>query len=293
VVELARKLRRPTRSGRQRSLREISAELAAQRSKVMRRIGLLTGAFGPDSQARVAVFLQAMALLGWTEGQNVQFEICQGGGNFDTIRKHAGELARLNKRFFYALFSVIRLLGAGRPMSRSVYVFFPLLTIVGALCGPAFGQRAYSNVSTGIFGEKDQRVRISSDRWPWVAIGRINVIAGTGPQLCTGTVIGSRRVLTAAQCLFDALINNWVKPSSVHFVVGQEKDKNLGHSVVESFVKSPDFAYRLEERPRWDAIDPKMIRRNWAILSLRDELPVKTNPASDNHQFGIERRISW
>jgi hypothetical protein len=65
------------------------------------------------------------------------------------------------------------------------------------------------------------------------------------------------------------------------------------HSVVESFVKSPDFAYRLEERPRWDAIDPKMIRRNWAILSLRDELPVKTNPASDNHQFGIERRISW
>jgi hypothetical protein len=28
VVELARKLRKPTRSGRQRSLREISAELA-------------------------------------------------------------------------------------------------------------------------------------------------------------------------------------------------------------------------------------------------------------------------
>ena len=128
------------------------------------------------------------------------------------------------------------------------------------------------------FGEKDQRVRISSDRWPWVAIGRINVIAGTWPQLCTGTVIGSRRVLTAAQCLFDARINNWVKPSSVHFVLGQEKDKNLGHSVVESFVKSPDFAYRLEERPRWDAIDPKMIRRNWAILILRDELPVKPIP---------------
>ena len=47
---------------------------------------------------------------------------------------------------------------------------------------------------------------------------------------------------------------------------------------MESFVKSPDFAYRLEERPRWDAIDPKMIRRNWAILSLRDELPVKPIP---------------
>jgi protease YdgD len=163
-------------------------------------------------------------------------------------------------------------------MSRSVYVFFPLLAIVGALFGPALGERAYSNAPTGIFGEKDQRVQISSDRWPWVAIGRINVIAGTTPQLCTGTVIGSRRVLTAAQCLFDGRINDWVKPSSVHFVAGQDKDKNLGHSAVESFLKPADFAYRLQDRPRWDAIDPKMIRRNWAILSLRNELPVKPIP---------------
>jgi putative tryptophan/tyrosine transport system substrate-binding protein len=67
----------------------------AQRPKVMRRVGVLTGAFGPDSHARVAVFLQALALLGWTEGQNVRFEIRQGGGDFDVIRKYAAELASL------------------------------------------------------------------------------------------------------------------------------------------------------------------------------------------------------
>jgi putative tryptophan/tyrosine transport system substrate-binding protein len=67
----------------------------AQRSKVMRHIGVLTGAFGPDSHARVAIFLQALALLGWTEGQNVRFEIRQGGGDFDAIRKYAAELASL------------------------------------------------------------------------------------------------------------------------------------------------------------------------------------------------------
>jgi len=44
-------------------------------------------------------------------------------------------------------------------MSRSVYVFFPLLAIVGALFGPALGERAYSNAPTGIFGEKDQRCK--------------------------------------------------------------------------------------------------------------------------------------
>jgi putative ABC transport system substrate-binding protein len=56
---------------------------------------VLTGGSGPDSQARLAVFLQALAQLGWTEGRNVRLEIRQGGGNAENIRKHAAELAAL------------------------------------------------------------------------------------------------------------------------------------------------------------------------------------------------------
>ena len=67
----------------------------AQQPKAMRRIGVLTGGSGPDSQARLAVFLQALAQLGWTEGRNVRLEIRQGGGNAENIRKHAAELAAL------------------------------------------------------------------------------------------------------------------------------------------------------------------------------------------------------
>ena len=52
----------------------------AQQHKAMRRIGVLTGGAGPDSQARLAIFMQALAQLGWTQGGNVQFEIRQGGG---------------------------------------------------------------------------------------------------------------------------------------------------------------------------------------------------------------------
>jgi protease YdgD len=159
-----------------------------------------------------------------------------------------------------------------------MYVLFAVLAIVATLCGNALGQRAHSDIPTGIFGEKDERVQISSDKWPWVAIGRLNVIAGTARQLCTGTVIAPRRVLTAAQCLFDGATNTWVRPSSVHFVISRHKERRLGHSVIESFTKSPDFAYRMEDRPRWDAIDPEMIRHNWAILLLRDQLPVRPIP---------------
>ena len=65
----------------------------AQQPKVMRRIGVLTGASGPVSDARLNAFLKALAQLGWTEGQNVRLEIRRGGGDADAIGKHAVELA--------------------------------------------------------------------------------------------------------------------------------------------------------------------------------------------------------
>ena len=86
----------------------------AQQPPAVRRIGVLTGGSGPDSQARLAVFLQAVAQLGWTEGRNVKFEIRQGGGDPDAIRKHATELAALAPDVIFAIggTAVTRLLGA-------------------------------------------------------------------------------------------------------------------------------------------------------------------------------------
>lgn len=59
----------------------------------VRAIGVLTGGSGPDSTARLEVFLRALKQLGWTENDNVRFDIRRGGGDVDDIRKYAAELA--------------------------------------------------------------------------------------------------------------------------------------------------------------------------------------------------------
>jgi len=43
--------------------------------------------------ARFAVFVQALAQLGWIEGRNVRIDYRWGGGDIDKTRKHATELA--------------------------------------------------------------------------------------------------------------------------------------------------------------------------------------------------------
>jgi putative ABC transport system substrate-binding protein len=67
----------------------------AQQSKTMRRIGVLTGAAGPVSDARVRILVQALGELGWLESRNVRFEIRHGGGNAEALRKYALELVAL------------------------------------------------------------------------------------------------------------------------------------------------------------------------------------------------------
>jgi protease YdgD len=131
---------------------------------------------------------------------------------------------------------------------------------------------------TGILGVQDHRVQSLSDKWPWSSIGRINVVGISSRGWCTGTLVAPRRVLTAAHCLFNTRTNDWVKPGSLHYVVGQAKDKFLGHSPVESFYISPEFKFKLEDRPRYDFVARNMIRHDWAIVTLQNALQVEPIP---------------
>ena len=69
----------------------------AQQAERMRRIGVLMAstADDPESQARIAAFLQALQQLGWTDGRNVRIDTRWATSDADDIRRYAAELAAL------------------------------------------------------------------------------------------------------------------------------------------------------------------------------------------------------
>ena len=59
----------------------------------MRRIGVLVpNAEDPGGNARVVAFRQALDLLGWTVGRNLQIDVRWAAGDADLLRRHAIEL---------------------------------------------------------------------------------------------------------------------------------------------------------------------------------------------------------
>jgi putative ABC transport system substrate-binding protein len=70
----------------------------AQRPRQMRRIGVImfSAADDPESQVSVAGFLQGLAELGWTVGQNVQIDYRWGSQNDpDRVRRDAADVLAL------------------------------------------------------------------------------------------------------------------------------------------------------------------------------------------------------
>src|SRR3954447_6571580 len=80
----------------------------AQQSEWMRHIGMINtlGSDDPETQARIAVFEQALAELGWLIGCNLKIEIRQIGGDVEHGHRDAAELVALAPEVIVTIGSV-------------------------------------------------------------------------------------------------------------------------------------------------------------------------------------------
>jgi putative ABC transport system substrate-binding protein len=130
-----------------------------QQPNRMRRIGMLMGqaANDPEGQTRIIAFVQGLAQLGWTFGQNLRIDTRWGAGNADDIRKYAEEIAGLAPDIILA--DGASTVGPLLQVTRSVpVVFMAVVDPVGAgfvtsLARPGGNATGFTNFEYGLSGK--------------------------------------------------------------------------------------------------------------------------------------------
>jgi putative ABC transport system substrate-binding protein len=173
----------------------------AQQPRQMRRIGVImfSAADDPESQVRVAGFLQGLAELGWTVGQNIQIDYRWGSQNDpDRIRRDAADVLALGPDIILA--TTGSTVGTLLQLTRTIPIVFvgPIDPVAGgrvaSLARPGRNATGFMSVEYRIstkllellkeIAPRTTRVAVISDgpdRNPG-AIGQYAAIQGAAPS---------------------------------------------------------------------------------------------------------------
>ncbi|WP_162988591.1 trypsin-like serine peptidase [Commensalibacter melissae] len=118
----------------------------------------------------------------------------------------------------------------------------------------------------GISQKNNHRQLVNPAEKPWQVLGRVQTELGTH---CTGFLVSSRLVITAAHCLWIRKTNHFVNPHSVHFLLGYQRQTYRSAYNVLNIIKSENYKGEGSEKATLDNI-----HHDWAYLVLNDK---KTN----------------
>jgi putative ABC transport system substrate-binding protein len=150
----------------------------AQQSERLRRIAVLLPATAdnPDFQPWVGVFLQELAVLGWTIGRNVRIDIRWATANADEIRRHVAESVAVAPDVILAhgTSTVRPLLQA----TRSLPIVFPIISdpvangFVDSLARPGGNTTGFVTDEFGMGGKRLELLKQIAPKVTRVAVLR-------------------------------------------------------------------------------------------------------------------------
>jgi protease YdgD len=110
------------------------------------------------------------------------------------------------------------------------------------------------------------RVAVDEQSYPWSAIGKL---FAEGGGECTGVLISSDKILTAAHCLFNYRTQQFIAADMLHFLVGYRTGRYAAHARIARYEIGAGFnPLRYEQTSDAD----------WAVLTVIERLPAAMEP---------------
>jgi protease YdgD len=94
----------------------------------------------------------------------------------------------------------------------------------------------------GIVGS-DDRKPIEESGAPWQAIGQVNIGSYRRTERCTGSLVASNIVVTAAHCVIDPWSGKPFPLHEIHFLAGLKGSSFLAHATAKCLHFPPGYAY--------------------------------------------------